>query len=122
MSVVRFDLTWRHPHHRKCVDGAQVERAVLIGDGGFSPSLSPTGETNGWLFLQSGFDTRTLGQFGFRSQHPGGANFSFCDGSVKFLKQTIDMGNPNYTPPINIGVYRQLSTRKGGEVISADQY
>jgi prepilin-type N-terminal cleavage/methylation domain-containing protein/prepilin-type processing-associated H-X9-DG protein len=88
----------------------------------FTGSLAPTNEVNSWLFLQSGFDGRTFGQFGFRSQHPGGANFSFCDGSVKFLKQTIDMGNPNYTPPINVGIYRQLSTRKGGEVVSSDTY
>ncbi len=88
----------------------------------YTPSLAPTSEANAWLFLQNGFDSRLLGQFGFHSQHPGGANFSFCDGSVKFLKQTIDMGNPNFTPPIDIGVYRQLSTRKGGEVISSDSY
>jgi prepilin-type N-terminal cleavage/methylation domain-containing protein/prepilin-type processing-associated H-X9-DG protein len=92
------------------------------GDYSLSVNLSPTNEVNAWLFVQNGADWRAVGQFGFRSQHPGGANFSFCDGSVKFIKQTIDMGNPNYTPPINIGVYRQLSTRKGGEVISADAY
>ncbi len=95
---------------------------LLNDESAFSASLSPTNEVNAWLFLQVGYDARTFGQFGFRSQHPGGANFAFCDGSVKFLKQTIDMGNPNYTPPINLGVYRQLSTRKGGEVISADAY
>jgi prepilin-type N-terminal cleavage/methylation domain-containing protein/prepilin-type processing-associated H-X9-DG protein len=82
----------------------------------------PTGDVDSWLYLQNGADYRLLGQFGFRSQHPGGANFLFADGSVHFLKQTIDMGNPNYTPPINKGVYRQLSTRAGGEVISADGY
>jgi prepilin-type N-terminal cleavage/methylation domain-containing protein/prepilin-type processing-associated H-X9-DG protein len=87
------------------------------GGGGFVD-----GEVDSWSWIQSGFDYRTFGQFGFRSQHPGGANFSFCDGSVRFIKQTIDMGNPNYTPPINKGIYRQLSTRKGGEVISADTY
>jgi hypothetical protein len=32
------------------------------------------------------------------------------------------MGNPNYTPPISKGVYRQLSTRNAGEVISSDAY
>ncbi len=94
----------------------------LYPDLTLSPSTSPTGETNSWLFLQSGSDWRLGSTFGFRSNHPGGANFLFCDGSVKFLKQTIDMGNPSYTVPINIGVYRQLSTRKGGEVISADAY
>jgi len=101
----------------------RMNAPFLVGDlSGYTGSGSVDGEVDSWLWLQSGQDYRILGQFGFRSQHPGGANFSFCDGSVRFLKQSIDMGNPNYTPPINIGVYRQLSTRKGGEVISADAY
>jgi prepilin-type N-terminal cleavage/methylation domain-containing protein/prepilin-type processing-associated H-X9-DG protein len=101
----------------------RMNAPFLLSDASlYSPSLSPDGEVDGWSWLQNGFDCRTMGQFGFHSQHPGGANFAFCDGSVKFLKQTIDMGSPNYTPPINKGIYRQLSTRKGGEVISADAY
>ncbi|MFO0954286.1 MAG: DUF1559 domain-containing protein [Isosphaeraceae bacterium] len=52
-----------------------------------------------------------LGQWGFRSNHPGGANFAFADGSVKFLKESI-----------NLGVYRALGTKAFGEVISADAY
>jgi prepilin-type N-terminal cleavage/methylation domain-containing protein/prepilin-type processing-associated H-X9-DG protein len=83
----------------------------------------PTGDVDSWCFIQNnGADYRLLGQFGFRSQHPGGANFLFTDGSVKFLKDTIDMGNPNYTLPISKGVYRNLSTRNGGEVVSSDTY
>jgi len=101
----------------------RLNAPLLLGDIALETwPLNPTGEVNSWLFLQCGFDGRTFGQFGFRSQHPGGANFSFCDGSVKFIKQSIDMGNPNFTMPINIGVYRQLSTRKGGEVVSSDAY
>ncbi len=52
-----------------------------------------------------------LGQWGFRSRHPGGANFGFADGSVKFIKNSV-----NYL------VYRTLGTRNGGEVISSDAY
>jgi prepilin-type processing-associated H-X9-DG protein len=45
------------------------------------------------------------------SLHPGGFNSLFCDGSVKFLKNTI-----------NQMVLRALVTRSGGEVISNDAF
>jgi prepilin-type processing-associated H-X9-DG protein len=52
-----------------------------------------------------------LGQWGFRSFHPGGLNFAMADGSVKYLKNST-----------NLVAYRALGTRSQGEVISADQY
>jgi prepilin-type processing-associated H-X9-DG protein/prepilin-type N-terminal cleavage/methylation domain-containing protein len=52
-----------------------------------------------------------LGQWGFRSLHPGGVNFSFADGSVKFIKTSI---SPQ--------TYRALGTRNLGEVVSSDSY
>jgi prepilin-type N-terminal cleavage/methylation domain-containing protein/prepilin-type processing-associated H-X9-DG protein len=89
----------------------------------FPGTLSVTGDVDSWLYSSGGADYRQLGQYGFRSQHPGGANFLFGDGSVKFLKETIDMGSPTYNPPfINIGVYRKLATRATGDVISADAF
>ncbi len=43
------------------------------------------------------------------SFHPGGANASFADGSVRFLKESID-----------INVLVSLVTKAGGEVVTAD--
>jgi len=89
----------------------------------FPGTLGPTGDTDGWLYVTNP-DFRVLGQFGFRSQHPGGANFLFGDGSVKFLKETISLGSTSYTPPASrdIGVYRKIATISGGEVVSADAF
>jgi prepilin-type processing-associated H-X9-DG protein len=82
------------------------------------------------------------------SLHPGGVNFGFCDGSVRFIKNSISswVFQPGVTLPgfygvsapngvtyggyifagtpgvTQLGVYQQLSTRAGGEVISSDQY
>jgi prepilin-type N-terminal cleavage/methylation domain-containing protein/prepilin-type processing-associated H-X9-DG protein len=46
----------------------------------------------------------------FRSRHPSGASFCMADGSVQFVSQTI-----NYT------LYRQLSTKAGGESVQLQQ-
>ena len=80
-----------------------------------------TGNTDDWLYFTNP-DVRYAGQYGFRSFHPGGANFLFGDGSVHFLKSTIDMGSPTWGGIVNSGVYRKLGTRAGGEVVTSDSY
>ncbi|WP_165227918.1 DUF1559 family PulG-like putative transporter [Aquisphaera insulae] len=45
------------------------------------------------------------------SNHPGGVNVAFMDGSVHFLKNSV-----------NLPTWWALGTRNGGEVISADSY
>jgi prepilin-type N-terminal cleavage/methylation domain-containing protein/prepilin-type processing-associated H-X9-DG protein len=45
------------------------------------------------------------------SNHPGGVNVGFADGSVKFIKNNI-----------NVQTWWGLGTRNGGEIISSDAY
>jgi prepilin-type N-terminal cleavage/methylation domain-containing protein/prepilin-type processing-associated H-X9-DG protein len=68
------------------------------------------------------------GLFGFGSNHPGGANFAFCDGSVHFLPNSVSttvVGAPvpdNWGTPENLTLLMALSTRAGGEVIPEGNY
>jgi prepilin-type N-terminal cleavage/methylation domain-containing protein/prepilin-type processing-associated H-X9-DG protein len=47
-------------------------------------------------------------RYAFRSQHDGGANFCFGDGTVRFVNTSIDLFS-----------YRALATIRGGEAIAA---
>ncbi len=89
--------------------------AIEGGTDKFNPSpeecwtqiLGPAGLEDG---------TRTINQAtahveDYWSRHPGGANMLFGDGSVHFLKDSI-----------NAVAWRALATRSFGEVISSDSY
>ncbi len=75
---------------------------------------SPAG-TFGSCLILPGDPTRKPGQLGcdfgqeFHSYHPGGANFLMVDGSVRFLKESMDLK-----------AFSAFLSRQGGEVIGAD--
>jgi len=85
------------------------------------------------------------------SFHPGGVNVGFCDGSVRFIKDTVDCWTfsppesdglpvgatfaPRSTqlntysdygvilgPTCRVGVWQKLATRDGGEVVIGGDY
>jgi prepilin-type processing-associated H-X9-DG protein len=51
------------------------------------------------------------GMYGMSSFHAGGGNILMADGSVRFLKSTVQ--------PV---IVWSLGTRDGGEIVSSDQY
>ena len=85
------------------------------GRGGpyFHTTLPNHKACSGPLPPPSGPDTSNpdLTLIGASSLHPGGVNLVTADGSVRFIKQSI-----------NIRVWHALGTINFGEVISADQY
>jgi prepilin-type N-terminal cleavage/methylation domain-containing protein/prepilin-type processing-associated H-X9-DG protein len=81
-----------------------------------SPPIGALGEDEDDATGRSGvaaataFDTLSF-VGGYDSRHPGGANFAFGDGSVRFLKNSI-----------GLGTFRLLANRADGEIISADKF
>jgi hypothetical protein len=72
------------------------------------PTLSGTFRTN-WpaaLAGAGGIQPTGASMSNFRSDHPSGALFLLCDGSVQFMNENIDMGT-----------YAGLSTINGGESV-----
>jgi prepilin-type N-terminal cleavage/methylation domain-containing protein/prepilin-type processing-associated H-X9-DG protein len=98
---------WARAANDFSVDGASADGSVL-------PGPVAINATNGEDFGSSTYPHPYYGTEGSSEAfafHPGGANFLFGDGSVKFLKETI---------PIRI--FAKLVTREGGEIVSSDQY
>ena len=75
-------------------------------DGKFSPSIMNGAPMTGPDDNSPNAWHRTTALSAFRSFHPGGCNFAFTDGSVRFLRETIALAT-----------YKALGSRAGGELI-----
>jgi prepilin-type N-terminal cleavage/methylation domain-containing protein/prepilin-type processing-associated H-X9-DG protein len=102
-------------------DATQICQAINIYDPASQfPLFMGAPWINGQhVFLQvTGPNTRSCGFFAYlracmppSSRHPGGVNTLLGDGSVHFVKDSI-----------NIATWQALGTRAGGEIISSDSY
>lgn len=54
------------------------------------------------------------------SEHPGGVNVLMGDGSIRFVKETVDSWSGS--APQTYGVWQKLATRNGGETIDSAAY
>lgn len=102
---------------RSISDG--TSNTFFLGETDFMPKGVPSTEYGGvWAYGYIGYawgtthhpfnkhDNRTTVYGAFRSEHPGGANFAMCDGSVRFVAESIDDH-----------LYDGLATRAGGDVL-----
>jgi len=112
--------------HWRWIDGASPYSGITTGLSpnahvGFlavnvSKNPGGTNYTNGyldfdWLSTDENDGGPTFGALTARSFHPGGVNSLFVDGSVKFIKDSV-----------NLMTWQGLGSVNGGEVISADSF
>ncbi len=88
--------TWSNPNGSTCGTSCPINLKVPNHNG----DANNIKDSRNW---RSGF--------GFRSQHPGIVQFLFCDGRVVTIKESI-----------NRNVFRALSTRNLGEIVSSDAF
>jgi prepilin-type processing-associated H-X9-DG protein len=91
--------------------------AEFTGFNTILPPNSPTCYTGGNATTSG---SNTPGLFSAQSRHTGGVNASFADGSVRFVRETINAGNQGapeqLSGPSPYGTWGALGTINGGEV------
>lgn len=98
--------------HTAWVDGNSQETGVTTAFPPNKAAINPTSRAD--LDIMTVLVNKNLPIYAAltaRSYHPGGVNALFGDGSVKFVKSTI-----------NGETWRALGSIRGGEVISSDAY
>ncbi|NNJ25272.1 DUF1559 domain-containing protein [Alienimonas chondri] len=90
---------------------------------GFMTILPPNGPscaTGNWGGARYGYSGGGIYTAG--SYHSGGVQVTLADGSVKFISETVDAGDPSLpnatSGPSNYGTWGALGTRSGGEVVN----
>jgi prepilin-type N-terminal cleavage/methylation domain-containing protein/prepilin-type processing-associated H-X9-DG protein len=91
--------------------GHAVNSTVPAAGGGATSEDDEEDDTERVKPVAEGDPAAILIVGGYGSKHPGGANFAFGDGSVRFIKATI---SPK--------VLRLLGNRADGELIGGDQF
>ena len=99
VGMIPFGLSCNNPTWP--VQDCEASNVLILGHTGPSPDEP-------WVDLPN---NKKAGVDDFHSLHPGGCNFLIGDGSVRFVKETI---NPQ--------VFSFLATREGDEVIDGDQF
>lgn len=108
-TMMVAEMSWVSPlygtRYRTWVRGGEEYAGVVAG----RPSFVVSGRnvTNAINAIQTANLIVPYNDMPFGSQHSGGMNACLGDGSVRFIRQTLDMPT-----------YRALASRNGGEVLS----
>jgi prepilin-type processing-associated H-X9-DG protein len=101
LSAQRADVTLWEAH--SAAAGTAIPMNLLT-------ERAPCSDGQTWTSLDVGCRF-SYAYAGFKSEHPGGVNFLFCDGSVRFLRDSIARTT-----------YAALGSKAGGETIGSDFY
>ncbi len=104
------------PSHWRIGEGWSSGYPITSGFNTVTPPNSP--------MASNAYGEWGWGTFPPQSYHPGGANGAMCDGSVRFISETIDTGNLAAPQPTTgtvrspYGVWGAMGSMEGGETVS----